>query len=65
MEIKTEKRGGRREGAGRPKGVKKPYKKVTVALPVEYVDKLKDAARSHNVSIGKFVQLAIDNLDKF
>lgn len=52
--------GGRRQGAGRPRGIKKPYKVISACVPVEYADKLKQAAEKAGVSISKFIQMAID-----
>ena len=53
-------RGGARPGAGRPKGVKRPYKVVSVNLTLEYEAKLKEAAAKAGLSVSKFVQMVID-----
>lgn len=63
MEEKKDTRGGRRPGAGRPKGVTKPYKAFSVKLPVEYIDKIKNAADRHGLSVSKFIQEAVDRFD--
>lgn len=63
-EEKKDARGGARPGAGRPKGVNKPYKSFAVTLPVEYIEKIKDAAERHGLSISKFIQEAVDNFEK-
>ena len=47
----TEKRGGARAGAGRPKGIKIPYKTISMRLPEEYVDMLHIAAEKSGLSI--------------
>ena len=59
-EKKKDGRGGKRPGAGRPKGIKTPYKNITIGLPVEYVEKLHQAAEKKGVSIGAFIKLAVD-----
>ena len=53
--------GGKRPGSGRPKGIKRPYKSVTLSLPVEYVEKLHRAAEKSGLSINGFVKRAIDS----
>lgn len=56
--------GGRRPGAGRPKGISKPYKAFSIKLPVEYIEKIKTSADRHGLSVSKFIQEAVDNFDK-
>ncbi len=63
-EEKKDTRGGRRPGAGRPKGVNKPYKSFAVTLPVEYIEKIKAAADRRGLSISKFIQEAIDSFEE-
>ena len=53
--------GGKRPGSGRPKGIRKPYKSVTLSLPVEYVERLHRAAKKSGLSINGFVKRAIDS----
>lgn len=57
----TDKRGGVRAGAGRPKGIKIPYKTISMRLPEEYVDKLHIAAEKSGLSINGFMKKAIDS----
>ena len=59
-EEKKDTRGGARPGAGRPKGINKPYRSFAVTLPVEYIDKIKAKADEHGLSISKFIQESVD-----
>ena len=52
--------GGARKGAGRPKGIKKPYAHICASVPAEYVDKLKDIAAREGLTVGKLLQIMID-----
>ncbi len=61
MEEQKNTRGGARPGAGRPKGINRPYKAFSVKLPVEYIEKIKEAADSHGMSISRFIQEAVDS----
>lgn len=61
METKIETRGGKRDGAGRPKGIKKPYKPIALSLPAEYADRMKQLAEQEQISISKLLQKMIDN----
>ena len=63
MEEKKETRGGARSGSGRPKGINKPYKAFSIKLPVEYIDKIKQAAESHGLSVSRFIQEAVDRFN--
>ena len=54
-------RGGARPGAGRPKGINRPYKAFSVKLPIEYIEKIKEAADRNGLSISKFIQEAVDS----
>lgn len=56
----TDKRGGARAGAGRPKGIKIPYKTISMRLPEE-VDKLHIAGEKSGLSINGFMRKAIDS----
>lgn len=58
---KIGKRGGAREGAGRPKGVKKPYKPLCCSLPEDYVKRAKTMAEKEGLSLGKLLQKMIDS----
>lgn len=64
MEEKKDGRGGARPGAGRPKGVKKPYAHLCFSLPVEYSEKLKAMAKSEGLSVSKLIQRMIDGAVK-
>ena len=57
-------RGGSRPGSGRPKGINKPYKSFAVTLPVEYIEKIKETADRHGLSVSKFIQEAVDKFDR-
>lgn len=57
---KKDGRGGARAGAGRPRGIKKPYKKVTIAMPEEYAEKLKLLSEQKGKSYSKLIQGLID-----
>ncbi len=61
---KKDTRGGARPGAGRPKGINKPYKAFSVKLPVEYIDKIKKDADKHGLSVSRFIQEAVDNFER-
>lgn len=53
--------GGKREGAGRfPKGTTDGRKYVTLRLSQKAVDFLKDQSKEQGVSMGKIVELTID-----
>lgn len=54
--------GGKREGAGRPKGVKKPYKTFSCAMPVESIDRLKNAAETVGLSVPKLLQKMTEDI---
>lgn len=58
---KKDKRGGKREGAGRPKGINKPYSQVSLTLPSEYADRLRELAKRKELSISKLLQKMIDD----
>lgn len=60
MEEKSS-HGGKREGAGRPKGINKPYKTVSISLPDGYALKLKQLAFKKDMSISKLLQKLIDD----
>ena len=60
-EKKVDGRGGARAGSGRPKGIKTPYKRISLNLPEEYSAKLKMAAEKEGLSMSKFIQKAIDD----
>lgn len=57
-EIK--KRGGKREGAGRPKGIKIPYKAVNTSIPEEYAAKLKILTEKNNITVGQILKRYVD-----
>ena len=59
-EKKADGRGGARAGSGRPKGIKTPYRRISLNLPEEYSAKLKMAAEKEGLSMSKFIQKAID-----
>lgn len=62
MEEKKENRGGRREGAGRPKGAES--KKVLLNLELDLVDAL-DSANNKTLFINAAVRYALKNKDAF
>ena len=51
--------GGARKGAGRPKGIKKPYAPLCCSLPVEYVERLKAMAEREGLSMSRMIQKMI------
>lgn len=57
-EIK--KRGGKRKGAGRPKGIKVPYKAVNTSIPEEYTEKLKILTERNNITVGQILKKYVD-----
>ena len=61
MEDKKDTRGGARPGAGRPKGINRPYKAFSVKLPVESIDKIREKADEYGMSVSKFIQKAVDD----
>lgn len=58
-EIK--KRGGKREGAGRPKGIKVPYKAVNTSIPEEYAARLKILTEKTNITVGQILKRYVDD----
>ena len=60
-EKKVDGRGGARAGSGRPKGIKTPYRRISLNLPEEYSAKLKMVAEKEGLSMSKFIQKAIDD----
>ena len=44
MEETKTGRGGKRPGAGRPKGIKKPYAQIVCSVPLEYSERLRAMA---------------------
>lgn len=63
MEDKKDTRGGARPGTGRPKGINRPYKAFSVKFPVEYIDKIREKADENGMSISKFIQKAVAELN--
>lgn len=61
MEDKKETRGGRREGAGRPKGIKKPYRPINTSVPEEYADKLRILSKRNGISYGQMLKKYVDD----
>ncbi len=55
-EKKTTGRGGARPGAGRPKGVKKPWVNISVAFPLEEAEELKRKAEKKGISVSAFIR---------
>ena len=66
MEIEEKKgtRGGARPGAGRPKGIKKPYAQIVCSVPQEYSERLKAMAKKEGLSLSKMLQKVIDHYEK-
>ena len=60
--MEEKKWGGKREGAGRPKGINKPYKTFTCALPIEAIDRLKSAAKTAGLTVPKLLQKMTDDI---
>ena len=55
-EKKTTGRGGARPGAGRPRGVKKPWVNISVAFPLEEAEELKRKAEKKGISVSAFIR---------
>ena len=55
-EKKKDGRGGARPGAGRPKGVKKPWVNLSVAFPLEEAEELKRKAEKKGVSVSALIR---------
>lgn len=47
-----------------PNGINKQYKAFSIKLPVEYIDKIKEAADKHGLSVSRFIQEAVDNFER-
>lgn len=60
MEEKKETRGGRREGAGRPRGIKVRYMPVNTKVPEEYAEKLRILTKRNNISYGQILKNYVD-----
>ena len=58
--ARTNGRGGARPGAGRPKGIRRPYCSFSVKLPAEYPDRIRMAAERRGLSVSKFIQMVVD-----
>ena len=61
MEETKTGRGGKRPGAGRPKGIKKPYAQVVCSVPLEYSERLRAMAEKEGLSLSKMLQQIIDS----
>ncbi len=61
MEEKKNTHGGKRAGAGRPKGIKKPYAQIVCSVPLEYSERLRSLALNEGLSLSKMLQKIIDN----
>lgn len=59
-EARKDGRGGARAGAGRPRGITKPYKKVTISMPEEYAIKLKKLSKQKCKSYSQLIKDLID-----
>ena len=60
MEEKRKTWGGKREGAGRPKGINYPYKAFSVKVPLVYHDRIRKAAEKCGLSVSKYIQKVVD-----
>ena len=60
MEEQKNTHGGKRAGAGRPKGIKKPYANIACSVPLEYSERLKSLAQEEGLSLSKMLQKIID-----
>ena len=47
--------GGARKGAGRPRGIKKPYKTMTISVPEPIAAELKELAAQSGKSFSRFI----------
>lgn len=63
-EEKKSTKGGARAGAGRPKGIKKPYAQIVCSVPKEYSDRLREMATAESLSLSKMLQKLIDVYDE-
>lgn len=63
-ENKKSTKGGARAGAGRPKGIKKPYAQIVCSVPKEYSEKLREMAEKEGLSLSKMLQKIIDEYVK-
>lgn len=61
MEETKTGRGGKRPGAGRPKGIKKPYAQIVCSVPLEYSERLRAMAGKEGLSLSKMLQKIIDS----
>ncbi len=62
MEETKTGRGGKRPGAGRPKGIKKPYAQIVCSVPLEYSERLRAMAeKKEGLSLSKMLQKIIDS----
>lgn len=63
METEKKTKGGARAGAGRPKGIKRPYAQIVCSVPLEYSERLRKLAKSEGLSLSKMLQKIIDFYD--
>lgn len=61
MEETKKGRGGKRPGAGRPKGIKKPYAQIVCSVPLEYSERLRAMAEKEGLSLSRMLQKVIDS----
>lgn len=63
METEKKTKGGARAGAGRPKGIKRPYAQIVCSVPLEYSERLRKLANAEGLSLSKMLQKIIDFYD--
>lgn len=63
METEKKTKGGARAGAGRPKGIKRPYAQIVCSVPLEYSERLRKLANAEGLSLSKMLQKIIDSYD--
>ncbi len=47
--------GGKREGAGRPKGITKKYKTLSIALPEDKAEQIRQLAAESGKSMARYI----------
>lgn len=51
--------GGKRQGAGRPRGIKRPYQTLSIAVTVENAEKIRALAKESGLSMAKYITLKV------
>ena len=51
--------GGKRKGAGRPKGIRRPYKTLSIAVTEENAEKIRALAKDSGLSMARYITMKV------